>query len=92
MTLSHITRINNDAFILQPVRETEVSFLSFQTRRSVMSQSKMALPMRTRSKHFLKLIQKFNSPTRFLCAASRTEIKVRESAKGRCLFDGDVSD
>ncbi|XP_036966388.1 tryptophan--tRNA ligase, mitochondrial [Acanthopagrus latus] len=33
----------------------------------MMSQSKMALPLRTNLKHLLGFIQKFNSPKRFLC-------------------------
>ena len=54
----------------------------------MMSQSKMALPLRTNLKHLLGFIQKFNSPKRFLCVERSAGHKVRAAAK--CSLNCDV--
>ncbi|TWW80425.1 hypothetical protein D4764_01G0002400, partial [Takifugu flavidus] len=44
-------------------------------RRSLTSQSKMALPVRTNGTYLFKFIQKFRSPKRFFCSGACSENK-----------------
>ena len=57
------------------------ALFSFPSHRSMSSQFKMALPVRTNLKHLLSFIQKFNSPKRFLCAERSAGNKVRAAVK-----------
>ncbi|XP_075961016.1 tryptophan--tRNA ligase, mitochondrial [Anarhichas minor] len=55
---------------IQFICKTQLSCLSLQSHRSVRSQSKMALPLRTSFKHLHRFIHKFSSPKRSLSSGN----------------------
>lgn len=57
--------------------ETRFLLLSFQSRRSVTSRRKMALPVRTNLRHVFSFIQKTKCPKRTVCVGAGAESKVR---------------